>query len=431
MEYETTSDKIRNVINYLEKMNQDYYDILLDYESKKRKAIGGKSSCNYNIKKNNELIQLLTDFIRGCEIVDRSVIFENDIDNNIDYYIEDLNNSLRSGKKILNFKYRYFFRGYNLDEYVEEAFKDFSEFITSANERISREIIRLKNLKKSNNRKVNVDNLPQNVVKKPEVVRKPVNVKINKKEIENFKNQFIETEEQYDTYITSLLGSILNSLEKIDSNVIDNEMQMMYILKKNVSEALYLISISDDDKLLKKRNWLIGVYNSAYNNLCKKYNKMNLNDRNEKSAEFEEKNGFMFDISRYSVDVMIEQFNYYIEKYMLDNKELFQREYNNFETKRVTNTILNCIYAMDDDRIKSLYEKLVFKLRYFPDRYYPDELQHNFVVAVFNLKKSRNEIKFDQELTPEIRSVLINQYGLYDKYMVVTDDFGMSDKKVL
>ena len=127
---------------------------------------------------------------------------------------------------------------------------------------------------------------------------------------------------------------------------------------------------------------------------------------------------------------MIEQSNKFIEKYMLDNKEIFQRKNNQVETMSMVDVILNCISLMDNKRIVSIYNKMVTEFHNNPNNYYPDRLQDNFVIAIFNLKKNRNEIKLDQELSLEIKNAIINEFGLVDKYIQVNSD-DISDKKVL
>lgn len=427
MENENRSQTIRKIINYLKSENNRINDLIVQKENKSF-SLGNTSSLKYSIKKNAELIEMLNYYIDGCQIIDKIInldSYKNIDDNTIDRYIESLNSSLKTGKKILSFKYSYFFKRYSLDEYTEEIYRNFSDFVLTTNDIMSKEIIKLNNIKENSDRKSTIDNTSKTDK------NNYMNVKLNKKEIDEFRNQFSKNNDQYDSYILSLFGSILEILERIDSNIIDDELDMMFSLKQNVSEAIYLISISDNDELLTKRNWLLGIYNSAYHNLSNKYGKMNPNDKNDKAVKFEKKHGFSFNIEHYITDNMLEQSNIYIEKYMIDNKEMFQRKNNQIETKSMADIILNCISQMDNNRIISIYNKMVTEFHNNPNNYYPDKLQNNFVIAIFNLKKNRNEIKFDQELTTEIKNEIINEFGLIDKYMEANDDLDMPDKKVL
>lgn len=425
MENENRSQTIRKIINYLKSENNRVNDLIIQKENKSF-SLGNTSSLKYSIKKNAELIEMLNYYIDGCQIIDRIIdldSYKNIDDNTIDRYIESLNNSLKIGKKILNYKYSHFFKRYSLDEYLVEIYRNFSDFVLTTNDIMSKEIIKLNNIKKNSDRKSTIDNTLKN--------DNYMNVKLNKKEIDELKNQFSKNNDQFDSYILSLFRSILEILEKIDSNTIDDELEMMFLLKQNVSEAIYLISISDNDELLAKRNWLLGIYNSAYHNLSNKYGKMNPNDKNDKAVKFEKKHGFSFNIEHYTTVNMLEQSNIYIEKYMIDNKEMFQRKNNQIETKSMADIILNCISQMDNNRIISIYNKMVTEFHNNPNNYYPDRLQDNFVIAIFNLKKNRNEIKLDQELTTEIKNAIINGFCLIDKYMKTNDNLDMPDKKVL
>ena len=425
MDNEKRTEIIKKIINYFKSENNRINDLIVKKENRSF-SLGNTPSLKYSIRKNSELIEMLNSYLDGCQIIDRinnSVVNDKVDINAIDSYISILNESIKTGNKILKFKYSYFFKRYSLDEYTEEIYKNFSDLVKSINEIMKDEIIKLNNLKK------NKDKKRDDIVLKDET-QKYMNIKLSKKEIDELKNQFSKPNQQFDSSISSLFSSILSILEKIDSNIIDDEFEMMYLLKQNVSEALYLMSISDNKELLEKRNWLLGVYNSAFNNLSKKIAKMSSSDKSEKNIRFEKKHKFNFDISHYTIDNMIEQSNKFIEKYMLDNKEIFQRKNNQVETMSMVDVILNCISLMDNKRIVSIYNKMVTEFHNNPNNYYPDRLQDNFVIAIFNLKKNRNEIKLDQELSLEIKNAIINEFGLVDKYIQVNSD-DISDKKVL
>lgn len=449
-EYSKKNEVIKSYIEGLKKYNVELWKKIDQTDESKNNILLKlleNSQHKHEIKVNEKIIELLKVFQEGYQ----NIVSANDLIKELkntseqsvkkinpdlyDVYYNKLKEGLKVGKKMLEFKARIYLLRKSDDinfliertflgtppRYKENHLKTLepSELIEIINKEISNCLSELKTAKSYKDYSQN-NNTGIETEHKVEGKKKHPITDIKNKNLVKIKEQISQIEEyKYINHeIVSNLYSVFDILEKINNNEIYHEPETIFLLRNKVSETLYLMRVSEDNRLLSKSDWLVGVYNKAYKELSKKYEQTTKKDQDEKLQNFMKQHNFEFNIEDYSADKMLEKTNISIMEYMLNNKEKYQREEDLAGNKKTSQVIFENIAYMSDENVRTLYAKMVDEFRNEGTiDYYPEKLQKNFTLATFYSKKSRGEIEHDTEYTPQIRNSLIKEYKLFDKYI--------------
>ena len=358
-------------------INTVYYEIREIeniFQKSNNKILSQRKEQEYN--KLNDLKNLLKEYLEKYSYV---FTYNTNLDN-IDDKINFLNQMTDISKKILNFKFRWFFYNINIYNIFENFKPEFSNFIAELDNQVLFKKKELQNLKTKNKE----TNLKFEKFKE----YKPMNINYGK--IEEKKQEIINQANSKQFYSHDLYNGD-NNLYKIE------DMKKLYSAAATAIMNLSITSRTQlDPKERQNINWIIGAYEKAYRIFFKKFESSEYSELDYKNA--------------YSTTKMIDYSNKLIQHYMLDNKNIYQEEICNYNEMRVSDILSQNIWRMSFSEIKLLYKDLVreFEMESYKafDQY---TLQNNFICAVFQILKFKKLIKKDEILTNKIKREICSQ----------------------
>lgn len=250
---------------------------------------------------------------------------------------------------------------------------------------------------------------------------KPINLnlkKIDKKrqKVSKTNSKSISGDNLYNSY--QQIFNELNNLLKNEDN--RNILGTMNKLKESCAIAIMNLTIIDKENLNKKEkqniSWIIGAYEKAYRIFLKRYdlydesiNKMN--ERANRELNKISKN-FNIDFGKegYSTDEMIKYSNKLIKEYMITKGRNYQSKIDSFSEKEVSDILAEKMCRMSFSEIEFTYKSIKRELQKESDKYFDySSFQNNFIVAVFKILKERKQIKRNETLTLQLKSIICHE----------------------
>lgn len=387
---------------------------LIDNELVTIKRILNKSINKLNLQKHeneydklNELKNLFKIYLEKY-----SFVFSHDIDEkNVNLKIEELNKMLKISKKILNFKFRWFF--YNINVY--SIFENFTPEISVFLEKLDNEaIIKLNELQTYKDKNIDLKlNKEQNKTYKP--------MNFDYESIEFKRKEIIDQAENKEFYSHDLYSSyqtIFNNLENILNNNNNNLFEIMKSLKDAAATAIANLSIVGRTQLTSKEkqniNWIIGAYEKAYRIFEKKYDylmKFVNNKGIEELNKINKKYNLNFNKNNYATNEMIRYSNQLIRNYMITKKEIYQKKVDNYSELKASDVLLENMWRMSLEEIRITYKALLeqYRIRSYYREFDYQTFQNNFIVAIFQILKSRKIINKNETLTNQTKNMICNE----------------------
>ena len=387
---------------------------LIDNELVTIKRILNKSINKLNLQKHeneydklNELKNLFKIYLEKY-----SFVFSHDIDEkNVNLKIEELNKMLKISKKILNFKFRWFF--YNINVY--SIFENFTPEISVFLEKLDNEaIIKLNELQTYKDKNIDLKlNKEQNKTYKP--------MNFDYESIEFKRKEIIDQAENKEFYSHDLYSSyqtIFNNLENILNNNNNNLFEIMKSLKDAAATAIANLSIVGRTQLTSKEkqniNWIIGAYEKAYRIFEKKYDylmKFVNNKGTEELNKINKKYNLNFNKNNYATNEMIRYSNQLIRNYMITKKEIYQKKVDNYSELKASDVLLENMWRMSLEEIRITYKALLeqYRIRSYYREFDYQTFQNNFIVAIFQILKSRKIINKNETLTNQTKNMICNE----------------------
>ena len=387
---------------------------LIDNELVTIKRILNKSINKLNLQKHeneydklNELKNLFKIYLEKY-----SFVFSHDIDEkNVNLKIEELNKMLKISKKILNFKFRWFF--YNINVY--SIFENFTPEISVFLEKLDNEaIIKLNELQTYKDKNIDLKlNKEQNKTYKP--------MNFDYESIEFKRKEIIDQAENKEFYSHDLYSSyqtIFNNLENILNNNNNNLFEIMKSLKDAAATAIANLSIVGRTQLTSKEkqniNWIIGAYEKAYRIFEKKYDylmKFVNNKGTEELNKINKKYNLNFNKNNYATNEMIRYSNQLIRNYMITKKEIYQKKVDNYSELKASDVLLENMWRMSLEEIRITYKALLeqYRIRSYYREFDYQTFQNNFIVAIFQILKSRKIINKNETITNQTKNMICNE----------------------
>lgn len=250
---------------------------------------------------------------------------------------------------------------------------------------------------------------------------KPINLnfkKIDKKrqKVSKLNSKIIFGDNLYNSY--QQIFNELNNLLKNEDN--RNVLGTINRLKEACAIAIRDLTIMDKEDLYKKRkqniNWIIGAYEKAYRIFLKKYDLYDeaiykMNERENSELNKISKN-FNVDFRKesYSTDEMIKYSNKLIKEYMITKGRNYQSKIDSSSEKGVSDILAEKMCRMSFSEIEFTYKSIKRELQKESDKYFDySSFQNNFIVAVFKILKERKQIKRNETLTLQLKSIICHE----------------------
>ena len=250
---------------------------------------------------------------------------------------------------------------------------------------------------------------------------KPINLnfkKIDKKrqKVSKSNSKSISGDNLYNSY--QQIFNELNNLLKNEDN--RNVLGIINRLKESCATAIRDLTIINNEVLNKKSkqniNWIIGAYEKAYRIFLNRYDLYDeaiykMNERSYKELNKISKD-FNIDFRKenYSTEEMIKYSNKLIKEYMLTKGRNYQSKIDSSSEKEVSDILADKMCRMSLSEIEFTYKSIKRELEKDTDKYFDCySFQNNFIIAVFKILKERKQIKRNETLTLQLKSIICHE----------------------
>ena len=269
----------------------------------------------------------------------------------------------------------------------------------------------------------------QTIKKEKSKEYKPINLnfkKIDKKrqKVSKLNSKSISGDNLYNSY--QQIFNELNNLLKNEDN--RNVLGIINRLKEACAIAISDLTIMDKEDLYKKRkqniSWIIGAYEKAYRIFLKRYDLYDeaiykMNERSYKELNKISKD-FNIDFRKenYSTEEMIKYSNKLIKEYMITKRRNYQSKIESYSEKEVSDILADEMCRMSLSEIEFTYKSIKRELEKDTDKYFDCySFQNNFIIAVFKILKERKQIKRNEILTLQLKSIICQEI-LLDRLVI-------------